>query len=202
MNWGSVAVDEQRGLLIVNDIRLPSLAIHVPQGSASREIAAAIGLHGEGTHPQAGTPYSTILGQFNSGLGIPCHAPPWGVLAAVDLRTGSLVWQRPAGTVEDVALKGVKTGLHIPLGMPTLGGPLSTASGLVFFAGTQDYYLRAFDVQSGDELWKARLPVGAQATPMSYTSPASGRQFVVIAAGGAPSSPDEGDYFVAYALPR
>jgi len=202
MNWGSVAVDEQRGLLIVNDIRLPSLAIHVPQGSASIEMAAAIGLHGEGLHPQVGTPYSTILGQFNSGLGIPCHAPPWGVLAAVDMRTGSLVWQRPAGTVEDVVLKGVKTGLHIPIGMPTLGGPLSTASGLVFFAGTQDHYLRAFDVQTGDEVWKARLPVGAQATPMTYTSPASGRQFVVIAAGGAPSSPDLGDYFVAYALPH
>jgi len=203
MNWGSVAVDEQRGLLIVNDMRLPQLAIHVPQGSASGEMAAAIGLHGEGEHPQVGTPYSTILGQFNSGLGIPCHAPPWGVLAAVDMRTGSLLWQRPAGTIKDVVLKGgFKTGLPIPIGMPTLGGPLSTASGLVFHAGTQDYYLRAFDVQTGDELWKGRLPVGAQATPMSYTSPASGRQFIVVAAGGAPASPDVGDYFVAYALPQ
>jgi len=203
MNWGSVAVDEQRGLLIVNDIRLPQLAIHMPQGSVTPDVVAATGFARAGTHVQAGTPYSTIRGLFYSGLGIPCHAPPWGVLAAVDVRTGSLVWQRPAGTVEDVVLgAGFKTGLPIPIGMPTLGGPLSTASGLVFYAGTQDYYLRAFDTATGDELWKGRLPVGAQATPMTYTSPASGRQFIVVAAGGTAFSPDLGDYVVAYALPR
>jgi len=203
MNWGSVAVDEQRGLLIVNDIRLPQLAIHMPQGSVTPDVVAATGFARAGTHVQAGTPYSTIRGLFYSGLGIPCHAPPWGVLAAVDMRTGSLVWQRPAGTVEDVVLgAGFKARLPIPIGMPTLGGPLSTASGLVFYAGTQDYYLRAFDTVTGDELWKGRLPVGAQATPMTYTSPASGRQFVVVAAGGTAYSPDLGDYIVAYALPR
>jgi quinate dehydrogenase (quinone) len=86
--------------------------------------------------------------------------------------------------------------------MPTMGGPLSTASGLVFFAGTQDYYLRALDAATGKELWKGRLPVGGQATPMTYISPESGRQFVVIAAGGARQSPDRGDYIVAYSLPE
>lgn len=97
---------------------------------------------------------------------------------------------------------GIKAGLPIPLGMPTLGGPMTTASGLVFYAGTQDYYLRANDVHTGKELWKGRLPVGAQAAPMTYVSPASGRQFVVVAAGGSRQSPDRGDYVVAYTLPK
>ena len=77
----------------------------------------------------------------------------------------------------------------------------TTRSGLVFFAGTQDYYLRAFDIDTGEELWKGRLPIGSQATPMTYVSPVSGRQFVVVAAGGARMSPDTGDYIVAFARP-
>jgi len=204
MNWGSVAVDEARGLLIVNDIRMPQLALHVPQGTElTPEQLAATGITDGRPHVQRGTPYSTIRGLFYSGLGIPCHAPPWGVIAAVDMRTGSLVWQRPAGSVEDVVLGGsFRVRLPVPVGMPTLGGPLATASGVTFYAGTQDFYLRAFDSETGDELWKGRLPVGAQATPMTYTSPASGRQFVVVAAGGTAFSPDVGDYIVAYALPR
>jgi quinate dehydrogenase (quinone) len=86
--------------------------------------------------------------------------------------------------------------------MPTLGGPLATRSGLVFFAGTQDFYLRAFDQNTGEEIWKGRLPVGAQATPMTFISPSSKRQFVVVSAGGARSSSERGDYLIAYALPQ
>ena len=86
--------------------------------------------------------------------------------------------------------------------MPSLGGPVTTAGGLVFYAGTQDYYLRAIDIATGEELWKGRLPVGAQATPMTYTSPASGHQFVIVSAGGSRQSPDRGDYIIAYALPK
>lgn len=78
---------------------------------------------------------------------------------------------------------------------------MSTGAGLVFYAGTQDYYLRALDIATGEEVWKGRLPVGGQATPMSYVSPRSGRQYVVVVAGGARQSPDRGDYVIAYALP-
>ena len=85
--------------------------------------------------------------------------------------------------------------------MPTLGGGVITASGLVFYAGTQDYELRALELATGREVWRGRLPVGAQATPMTYASPKSGRQYVVVAAGGARQSPDRGDYLVAWALP-
>ena len=86
--------------------------------------------------------------------------------------------------------------------MPSLAGPIATAGGLVFYAGTQDYYLRAFDSATGKEIWSARLPVGAQATPMTYLSRESGRQFVVVSAGGARMMPDRGDYVIAYALPK
>jgi quinate dehydrogenase (quinone) len=111
------------------------------------------------------------------------------------------VWQRPAGTIADTVVNDVKARLPIPLGMPTLGGAVNTASGLVFYAATQDYFLRAMDIKTGKELWKGRLPVGAQATPMTYVSPKTNRQFVVISAGGSRNSPDRGDYVIAYALP-
>ena len=90
----------------------------------------------------------------------------------------------------------------VPVGMPTLGGTLATQGGLVFIAGTQDYYLRAFDSATGKEVWKARLPVGSQGGPMSYVSPRTGKQYVLISAGGARQSPDRGDYVIAYALKR
>src|SRR3546814_11941714 len=78
---------------------------------------------------------------------------------------------------------------------------LATQGGLLFFAGTQDYYLRAFDTASGKEVWKQRLPVGSQGGPITYKSPKTGKQYVVISAGGARQSPDRGDYVIAYALP-
>ena len=91
--------------------------------------------------------------------------------------------------------------MPIPIGVPVMGGPMVTAGGVVFVGGSYDYYLRALDATSGKELWKARLPVGGQATPMTFVSPKSGKQMVVLAAGGQRNSPDRGDYIIAYALP-
>lgn len=85
--------------------------------------------------------------------------------------------------------------------MPPLGASLATQSGLLFFAGTQDFYLRAFDTANGKEIWKSRLPVGSQSGPMTYVSPKTGKQYIIINAGGARQSPDRGDYIIAYALP-
>ena len=198
MNWGSVSVDEARGLMIVNDIRMPQLVRLIPRADADKKQASLE--HGVGMHPQAGTPYAITQQAFNSPVGIPCHAPPWGTISAIDLKTRQLVWQRPAGTVEDAVVSGMKAGVPVPLGMPTLGGPMTTAAGLTFYAGTQDYYLRAFDTATGKELWKSRMPVGGQATPMTYVSPKSSQQYVVISAGGARQSPDRGDYVIAYKL--
>ena len=199
-NWGSAAIDENTGYLFLNDIRMPQVVtLRHREGIDESTLKSG---HGVGsTYPMDGTPFVIDHKAFNSPLGIPCHAPPWGVFAAVDLAQRRLAWQRPAGSVRDVKLDGIRPGFPAEVGMPTLGGGVVTASGLAFFAGTQDYYLRALDMATGDEVWKARLPVGAQATPMTYVSPATGKQYVVIAAGGARQSPDRGDYIIAYALP-
>lgn len=85
--------------------------------------------------------------------------------------------------------------------MPTYAGSSATAGGLVFYAATQDYYLRAYDAETGNEVWKYPLPVGASATPMSYISPVDHRQYVVVSVGGAAHSKDVGDYVMAFALP-
>jgi quinate dehydrogenase (quinone) len=198
-NWGSAAVDQQNDILYAGSMRMPLWGQYVSRAVADDPNAP--GGH-DGLHVQAGTPYGYRKGTFLSPLGVPCHAPPYGQLTAVDLKNHKILWQKPMGTVADTVLPfGFKVKLPFAIGMPVMGGPVATASGLVFFAGTYDYYLRAIDSATGKELWKGRLPVGAQATPMTYVSPQSGRQFVVIAAGGARESPDRGDYIVAFALP-
>lgn len=127
-------------------------------------------------------------------------AGPIGIISGVDLKTGQLVWQIPAGGLADYQIGRFRPGLPIRLDMPALPGSLSTRSGLVFFAGTQDCYLRALGQSSGEELWKGRLPVGSIATPMSYVSPTSGTRFIVISACGAAQSTETDDYLTAYAL--
>lgn len=199
MNWGSASIDESNGLLVVNDIRMPQFVELLP-----REVADNYGPSAahDGLGTQKGTPYGALKNGFMSIIGVPCHQPPYGTITGIDLNSRQIAWQVPAGTLKDTGPLGLKSGMPLPVGMPSLGGPTTTAGGLVFYAGTQDYYLRALDSKTGEELWKARLPVGAQATPMTYVSPESGRQFVVISAGGARQSPDRGDYIVAYALPK
>ena len=128
----------------------------------------------------------------------PCSPPPWGHLTAVDLSTGDIAWQVSPGSVRDIA------PIPIPWepGVPALGGPLVTGGGLVFFAATMDNTLRAFDVKTGEELWRDRLPAGGQATPMTYRARKGGSQFIVIAAGGhGRMGTTLGDALVAYRLP-
>ena len=197
MNWGSASVDPTTGYLFVNDMRLGLWTKLIPRA----QMTTGAGGVEMGAASQTGTPYGSLRDRFLSKLGIPCQKPPFGTLSAINLATHQLVWQVPVGTVEDTGPLGIKMGLPIPIGMPTLGGSLATQSGLLFFAGTQDYYLRAYDSRSGKEVWKARMPVGSQGTPITYVSPTTGRQYVVISAGGARQSPDRGDYVIAYALP-
>ncbi|MDP9901502.1 membrane-bound PQQ-dependent dehydrogenase, glucose/quinate/shikimate family [Variovorax ginsengisoli] len=197
MNWGSVSVDPTTATMFVNDMRLGLANYMIPRDKMPKN-ASGIEM---GAVPQEGTPFGAMRQRFLSQLGIPCQAPPFGTMTAIDLKTRKIAWQVPVGTVRDTGPLGIKMHLPIPIGMPTLGPSLATQSGLVFFAGTQDFYLRAFDSASGKEVWKARLPVGSQGGPMTYVSPATGRQYVVITAGGARQSPDRGDYVIAYALP-
>ncbi|MCB1500396.1 MAG: membrane-bound PQQ-dependent dehydrogenase, glucose/quinate/shikimate family [Bauldia sp.] len=197
MNWGTGTIDEGRGLLVVNDARIVHKVQLVPRAEA--DALGPAGAH-DGLAPQTGAPYAAIRSTFLSPLGVPCQEPPFGTLSAIDLATRTLVWQVPIGTVEETGPFGIRTGLRMPVGMPPVGGPISTASGLTFYAGTQDYYLRAFDTMTGEELWRGALPVGSQATPMSYVTP-DGRQFIVVSVGGLSDAQGRGDYVIAFALP-
>lgn len=192
INWGSVAVDTGRMIMIVNDIKLANAVRLIPRAELAENGPNA---KHRGVSPQLGTPFGVESGTMMSVLDLPCQRPPYGAISAVDLVSRQVLWSRPVGTAEALI------GLPVPEGMPTLGGALVTQGGVAFFAGTQDFYLRAFDTETGAELLKAPLPVGAQATPMSYVAP-SGRQMVVISAGGARGMPGRGDYIIAYTLPR
>ncbi len=171
----------------------------VAQGGARPAVAAG-GDHHElaAVAPQRGTPYGMVREPLLSPLGLPCNPPPWGTLAALDLAAQELAWEVPLGTTADLA----PLGLALPWGVPNMGGPVVTASGLVFIGAALDDYLRAFDVETGEELWRGRLPAGGQATPMTYRVRDDGRQFVVIAAGGhAQMRSSPGDSLIAFALP-
>ena len=198
INWGGVAFDADRQVAVAAVNHLPMVVTLMTQDqlraqAASKEYAeSSFGL-------QSGTPYGMRREALLSPWGLPCTKPPWGTLAAVDLRTARTLWEVPLGSTEDLAPFFVPTRT---LGTPTMGGPIMTAGGLIFVGAAMDDYLRAFNVETGRELWKGRLPAGGQATPMTYRAGADGRQFVVIAAGGHGNlGTRQGDYVVAFALP-
>ncbi|MFT4014886.1 MAG: membrane-bound PQQ-dependent dehydrogenase, glucose/quinate/shikimate family [Paracoccus sp. (in: a-proteobacteria)] len=202
MNWGGVSVDPNNDLLFVNDMRLGLWIQMFPQAQRAKLSNGGEAPNAAmGEVPLGGTPYAVVKNRFLSALGVPCQAPPFGTLTAIDLKTQKIAWQVPVGTVEETGPLGLKMGLPLPVGLPTLGGSLATQGGLVFLAGTQDFYLRAWDAATGKEVWKGALPVGSQGGPMSYKSPKTGKQYVVISAGGGRQSAARGDYIIAYALP-
>ncbi|GLV26985.1 membrane-bound PQQ-dependent dehydrogenase, glucose/quinate/shikimate family [Sphingobium sp. Cam5-1] len=201
MNWGGVAIDPARKLLMVNDIRLSTIVRLVPRKDVEGKVQANFSHAGYELHPVKGAPFGVELKSFLSLLGLPCEQPPWGKITAIDLQSRRVRWQVPAGTGLEQTFNLVGVELPVKLGMPSISSTMMTASGLAFYAGANDPFLRAWDSASGRELWKARLPAGSQATPMSYLSPRTGRQYVVVAAGGTPYSKRVGDYVVAYALP-
>ncbi len=200
MNWSGVSFDQKRGLLITNTNRVPRAVTLIPRKDLTSEQIAKLrtGPLGE-LAPQTGTPYlmkrEVILKTFP--LLVPCTQPPWGTLVAVDMVSGQVRWEVPLGTMPELA--------HIPestkWGSINLGGSIVTAGGLIFIGAARDSFLRAFNVENGEELWKGELPAGGQATPMTYE--AGGRQYVVIAAGGHGRLPTKrGDHLVAFALPK
>jgi quinoprotein glucose dehydrogenase len=207
MDWGSASVDTDRHVAIVNTNQV----INYDQ-LLTRQDADALGLKPisvshqtdvGGPVAQAGTPYGARIAPFLSPLVVPCTQPPYGMISAIDLRSRQLLWTKPFGTAEHSGPLTLHSHLPLSMGVPNIGGPLTTRTGLTFIAAAQDDYLRAIETVSGRELWRVRLPAGGQATPMTYTSPASGRQFVVIAASGhAALFTTDGDYIVAYARPK
>ncbi len=206
INWGGVSVDTTRGIMIVNSNRVANLARLVPRAEADRRRIRPLSLNSHegaaGAVAQAGLPYAAEVTPLMSPIGVPCQRPPWGMIAAVDLATRALLWSRPLGTGRDSGPFGIASHLPLPMGVPNMGGALTTGGGLTFIGASHDRYLRAIDTRTGRELWRARLPAGGQATPMTFWSRRSRRQFVVIAAGGHPGlGTKAGDYILAYALP-
>lgn len=198
--WGGIAVDTDRQIAIANPIALPFVSRLIPrgQGNPMEPVAGAKGSGTEvGIQPQYGVPYGVTLNPFLSPFGLPCKQPAWGYISAIDLKTNQIVWKKRIGTTRDSS----PIPLQFKVGMPMLGGPIVTAGGVAFIGATADNYLRAYGVDNGKELWRARLPAGGQATPMTYS--VNGRQYVVIAAGGHGSFGTKlGDYVIAYALPN
>ncbi|MEG2734534.1 MAG: membrane-bound PQQ-dependent dehydrogenase, glucose/quinate/shikimate family [Hafnia sp.] len=201
MNWGSVSVDKTHNIAYVNDIRIPSIVwlTSREQYPSYAKKYNADGT-GHGPSPQNGTPYGMVTMMWMSKLGVPCTEPPFGTISAIDLNSRKLLWQVPAGTSEQLGPLGIKSRLPLPIGLPTYAGTSVTAGGLVLFAGSQDYYLRIYDAASGKELWRYALPVGSSATPMSYISPKTGKQYILLSVGGAAHSADRGDYVMAFSL--
>jgi len=197
--WGGIAVDTDRQIAIANPMALPFVSRLVPRGP-NNPVEPVPGAKGGGSElglqTQYGVPYGVTLNPFLSPIGLPCKQPAWGYISAIDLKTNRIVWKKRIGTVRDSS----PLPLPFKMGMPMLGGPIVTSGGVAFIGATADYYLRAFDVNTGKQLWQARLPAGAQATPMTYS--VNGKQYVVIAAGGHGSFGTRlGDYVIAYALP-
>jgi quinoprotein glucose dehydrogenase len=192
VNWGSGAYDPQRHLLFVDTNRLPIFVKLIPRDhfdEARKNATDADRLHGEFAR-QMGAPFAMFRTPLLSPSGLPCNAPPWGTIAAVDLFEGKKVWDVPLGSFIPNATTGTIT----------LGGPMATGGGIVFTAAAMDNYLRAFDSETGTEIWKYQLPAGGQATPMTYSL--GGKQYLVISAGGhGKLGTKQGDYVIAFSLP-
>ncbi|MGB0908486.1 MAG: pyrroloquinoline quinone-dependent dehydrogenase [Maricaulaceae bacterium] len=192
-NWGSFAYDETRNLMIVGMMNMMQKVTLVETDPNAGPTES----HGwGGVMAQSGARYGAKVRWVQSPLRVPCNKPPWGILSAVDLDSGEIVWRRTLGTTRDLAFGGIP----MKYGTPSSGGPMITGGDLIFMGATLDYYLRAFDINTGDEMWKHRLPAGGQATPMSYMW--EGKQYVVISAGGYKFAGTKlGDSVMAFALP-
>ncbi|MFT7652362.1 MAG: quinate dehydrogenase (quinone) [Candidatus Azotimanducaceae bacterium] len=182
MNWGSVAIDEQRQLMVVNNIHLPFVIHMVPREEnllASNEgLNPGYGIGGA----QRGTPFAAIVQMFSSPISLPCLEPPYGEMSVVDLTTQTIIWRKPNGIAS--------------LGMPATAGSVVTAGGLIFNAGIMDSRLRAIDTLTGEELWRDEIRSASDATPMSYVSSATGKQYLLVTVPGAGRPPPSEDHDV------
>lgn len=202
-HWGGVSYDAERGIAVMPNNRMPAVITLIPREKwkeMNERLTSGERVGKEFTNMQ-GSPYvlqreSVWLTSRRS----PCFKPPFGSLTAVSLRDGKTLWDVPLGTDEGLDSIGLPK-LPPGSGMVNLGGPITTAGGLVFIGSTLDAYLRAFDIETGAELWKYKLPAGGKATPMTYLG-ADGRQYVAIAAGGDGKAWGKADSIMVFALPK
>jgi len=198
-NWGGGAYDPQRNLLITPVSQIPYYVKLIPKAEVDPEYAKRpeAGAPMQGPGYLGGTPFGVKQGPLMSPSFTPCTAPPWNMLVAVDMVSGDIRWKIPFGRLD----KLMPFPIPLNLGGPSAGGPIVTASGLIFIGATSDDRVHAYDIETGEELWEMRAPTSAMATPMTYA--VDGRQYVVFAAGGHSWYDAKGvdDYVLAYALP-
>ena len=210
-DWGGIAIDPSRGVIIANYNDMPNYNRLVPRAeadrkgwaprSAARGGSMSSGAEGAGD-PQAGTPYAIDVnaGWRLPGTGLLCKEPPYGGIRAIELATGRTLWDRPLGTARNNGPFGIPSYLPLAIGTPNNGGAVVTAGGLIFIAAATDDLIRAIDIETGKTVWQDVLPAGGQATPMTYE--ANGKQYLVIMAGGHHFMETKiGDAVIAYALP-
>lgn len=211
-DWGGIALDPRRGVIVANYNDMPNYNQLVPRAVADargwfprgdpREKTKAGGAEGAGD-PQTGVPYAIDVnaGWRMPGTGMLCKRPPYGGIRAIDLKSGATLWDRPFGTARRNGPFGIPSMLPVDIGTPNNGGSAVTAGGLVFIAAATDNLFRAIDIETSKTVWSDVLPAGGQANPMVYEQ--DGRQYVVIMAGGHHfMETPEGDYLIAYALPK
>ncbi len=202
-DWGGIAVDTARGIVVANYNDMPNYNRLVPREVADKKLAKRKAGSHASLAPQAGAPYAIDV---NAGWRMPvtgllCKEPPYGGIRAFDLKSGKTLWDRPFGTARRNGPFGIPSMLPFEIGTPNNGGPIVTASGLVFIGASTDNLFKAIDLRTGATIWNDTLPAGGQATPMTYEH--DGRQFVVIMAGGHHFMQTPiGDALVAYALPE
>jgi quinoprotein glucose dehydrogenase len=195
MNWGGFAYDPSHDLLILPNNHIATEVRLIPRASYEEiRTSSSRKLDGDWEFaPQSGTPYGMMRRFLLGPKRLPCTPPPWGTLIAIQASTGAKKWEVPLG----------KLSMKLPEGMGSisLGGPVITAGGLVFIAGTLDPAIYAFDVETGSQLWRGELPTSARSTPMTYQGP-DGKQYIVVSAGSHQPGGDQplGDYVVAFTM--
>ncbi|SES37053.1 quinoprotein glucose dehydrogenase [Tranquillimonas rosea] len=210
-DWGSVAVDTDRGIIVANYNNIPNHNRLIPREEADARNLRAINEEGGGGgggpegagDPQAGSPYAIdVNAGWRSPLtGMPCTQPPYGGIRAIDLETGETLWDEPIGTARRNGPWGIPSHLPLTIGTPNNGGSVVTAGGLVFIGAATDNLFRAIDIETGEVLWTDSLPAGGQANPITYE--VDGQQYVLIAPGGHHfMETGVSDAVIAYTLPQ
>ncbi len=217
-DWGSVAVDPVRGVIVANYNDMPNYVRLVPRAKADKKgwftreqkaqmqaegksVKVDAGVEGAGD-PQAQTPYAVDV---NAGWQMPvtgmlCKQPPYGGIRAIDIATGKTIWDRAFGSARRNGPFGIPSHLPVTIGTPNNGGSVITAGGLIFIAASTDNLFKAIDLKTGKILWQTVLPAGGQATPIVYEQ--NGREYVVLMTGGHHFMKTPiGDQVIAWALP-
>ncbi|UYO01003.1 MAG: membrane-bound PQQ-dependent dehydrogenase, glucose/quinate/shikimate family [Devosia sp.] len=186
INWGGVSVDPTRGVMLVNSNRFASYVELLTREEADAKGATPQGEWGDprevgGLVAQANVPYAAEPYFWLTALNVPCIDPPYGYISAVDLNSGKLLWTHPFGSSKGSGALGISVPWEFPMGTPTHGGSMITASGIGFISAAKDSILRAYDLATGEVVWQYELPA-AGGTPISYTL--DGEQYIAIVAGG------------------